>query len=351
MHSKALEWVDRFQRYLMTERRVSPHTSANYGLDVAALVAFCDREQLEQWSDVGVPHVRSFAARSHAAGLSASSVQRRLSAVRSFMNFLVREGVIPGNTAVLIQAPKGHRRLPSVLDPDQMARLLEIPDEDALAIRDRAIMELLYSSALRLIELIRLDCDDLALADRAVSVLGKGNIARIVPVGSYALTALRRWLRYRGKIAKANEAALFVGRNGRRLGSRNVQLRINYWARRQGIGVRVHPHMFRHSCATHLLESSGSIRDVQEFLGHASISSTQIYTHLNFQHLAEVYDKTHPRAHRKDQPDERRLLWDKGRRNRAAVQGEHRHSPSLEGRHHTDAGGGRDGTLRGPGPI
>lgn len=321
MHSRATEWVDRFQRYLTTERRVSPNTSSSYGLDVAALVAFCNRQLLNEWSEVEIPHVRAFAAQSHGGGLSPSSVQRRLSAVRSFMNFLVREGAIEGNPAVLIQAPRVGRKLPKVLDPDQMVRLLDIPTIDGIAVRDKAIMELLYSSALRLIELIRLNCDDLALADQTVAVLGKGNVARIVPIGSHALTALRSWLRRRRKVAKAREPALFVGRNGLRLCPRGVQKRIAYWARHRGIGVHVHPHIFRHSCATHLLESSGDIRFVQEFLGHVSISTTQIYTHLNFQHLAEVYDKTHPRAHRKEDSPDERLLWDQRRRDRTAMQG------------------------------
>jgi integrase/recombinase XerC len=301
MQIRALEWTDRFQRYLTTERQVSPHTASAYRLDLAALVTFCDRERIEDWLAVGVTHVRSFAARSHAGGLSPQSVQRRLSAVRTFMRFLVREGVIGANTAELIQAPRSTRRLPDVLDADQMKRLIEIPGSDAYAVRDRAIMELLYSSALRLIELIRLNCGDVDLADRTVTVLGKGNVARIVPVGSFAVKALQQWLRVRRKLAKNQyQTALFVGRGGRRLGRRIVQTRIDSWARRQGIVMHVHPHMFRHACATHLLESSGAIREVQEFLGHASISTTQIYTHLDTQHLFRVYEATHPRARRKD---------------------------------------------------
>jgi integrase/recombinase XerC len=298
MHFQSLEWVDHFNRYLMTERRVSPNTTSSYRRDITSLVAFCDREGIEHWQGVLVPEVRRFAARAHAGGLSPQSVQRLLSAVRTFMRFLVREGVIGGNYAELVQAPKASRRLPSVLDADQMARLIEIPQEDAYAVRDRAIMELLYSSALRLHELTRLNRGEVDLRDRVVRLLGKGNKARIVPVGSFAIQALQRWLRVRAQVAKAGEQAMFVGRWGRRLGGRAVALRIDYWAKRQGISTHVHPHMFRHACATHVLESSGSIREVQELLGHASISTTQIYTHLNTQHLFETYDKTHPRAHR-----------------------------------------------------
>jgi integrase/recombinase XerC len=299
MHPRALEWTDRFQRYLTTERQLSPHTASAYQLEVAALVAFCDRERLDNWSAVLVSHIRNFAARSHGGGLSPQSVQRRLSAIRTFMKFLIREGVIGANVAQLVQAPRFARRLPNVLDADQMKRLIEIPESGPYSVRDRAIMELLYSSALRLIELVRLDCGNLDLMDCTVKVLGKGNVERIVPVGSYAITALRQWLRVRRKLVDhPHQTALFIARGGQRLGRRAVQTRINYWARQQGIAMHVHTHMFRHSCATHLLESSGSIRDVQEFLGHASISTTQIYTHLNTQHLFKVYNATHPRARR-----------------------------------------------------
>lgn len=298
MHIRSLEWVDRFDRYLRTERRVSPHTSSNYRREIDSLVTFCDHRHIEHWPDVRAPEVRSFAARSHARGLSPQSVQRRLSAVRTFMRFLVREGVIGANYAETVQAPKAGRKLPSVLDVDQMARLLEIPEESDYAVRDRAIMELFYSSALRLSELTRLNRSDLDFGDKVVRVLGKGNVSRIVPVGSFAIKALQRWLRVRSEMARDGEQAVFVGHFGRRLTSRAIQRRIDYWAKRQGIPVHVHPHMFRHACATHVLESSGSVRYVQELLGHASISTTQIYTHLNAQHLIEAYEKAHPRARR-----------------------------------------------------
>jgi integrase/recombinase XerC len=193
--------------------------------------------------------------------------------------------------------------LPDVLDVDQMTRLIEIPESEPNAIRDRAIMELLYSSALRLAELTRLNRGDIDFQDRTVRLLGKGNVVRVVPVGRFAIEALQRWLRVRSKVAKDGEQAVFVGRGGRRLGPRQIQVRVAYWAKRQGIPAHVYPHMFRHACATHVLESSRSIREVQELLGHASISTTQIYTHLNAQHLLEVYSKTHPRARRlKDSP-------------------------------------------------
>lgn len=300
MKPEAMEWLDRFERFQVTERRVSPNTVSGYSRDLAALTAFCDGENLEHWPAVGVPQVRAFCARSAAKGLAPRSVQRRLSALRSFFNFLVREGVLCANPAILVQGPRMVRKLPPTLDSDQMKHLIEIPEDDVYGIRDRAIMELLYSSGLRLIELVRLDRTDLDFADRTVRVLGKGNVTRIVPVGSFAIEALKRWRGARAKLARLDQPALFVGRGGRRLNRRAIQTRVAYWARRQGIPVRVYPHLFRHSCGTHVLESSGDIRAVQELLGHASISTTAIYTNLNTQHLMKVYAKTHPRAHRKD---------------------------------------------------
>jgi integrase/recombinase XerC len=319
MTPAALEWVTRFRRYMSSERRLSTHTDTSYARDLAALVKFCDRSGLGDWSALDTQHVRTFAAHSHAAGLAPRSIQRRLSAVRSFYEFLLREGRsgeqgataapaagrrrrterVTRNPAHDVPAPKAVRRLPQTLDADQMARLLQIPAGGGLTARDRAIMELLYSSGLRLAELVGLDVTSLDLKDRMVQVLGKGKKARIVPVGRAAAQALRLWLKERAALAKEQEAALFVGRSGGRLGPRAVQVRVAYWARRQGLGVHVHPHLFRHSFASHLLESSGELRGVQELLGHADISTTQIYTHLDFQHLARIYDATHPRARRK----------------------------------------------------
>lgn len=299
MKPQALEWLQRFERHLATERRLSPHTVSGYARDLAALVEHCDREGIGEWAALDSQHVRVFAARSHAAGLGPRSIQRRLSCLRTWFEFLLREKVIRSNPAVEIRAPKAARRLPHTLDADRIARLLEIPATDALARRDRALMELCYSSGLRLAELVGLDLLDLDLADRTVRVTGKGSKARIVPVGRKAAEALAHWLGERAALAAVGETALFVARNGRRLGPRAVQTRIAHWARVQGLGVHVHPHLFRHSFATHLLESSRDLRGVQELLGHADISTTQVYTHLDFQHLARIYDSSHPRARRK----------------------------------------------------
>lgn len=299
MTPESLEWLARFQRHLGSERRLSAHTASAYGQDLLRLVAYCDTEKLSDWSRVDSQHVRVLAARSHAGGLGPRSVQRLLSAVRTFFHFLIREGVLKSNPATDIRAPKAARRLPDTLDADQIGRLLEIPAEDALAIRDRALMELFYSSGLRLSELVSLDQGDVDLRDETVRVTGKGRRTRIVPVGRMAREALARWQRERAALAAIDETALFVGQTGRRLGQRAIQQRVAYWARRQGLPVHVHPHLFRHSFATHLLESSQDLRGVQELLGHADIGTTQVYTHLDFQHLARIYDKAHPRARRK----------------------------------------------------
>jgi len=310
MTPEALEWLKRFRRYMTTERRLSPNTDKNYAIDLAAFIAFCDQQGVEDWRKVDSQHVRLFAARSNASGLAPKSIQRRLSAVRSFFGFLIREtlnarsrdGVesphVPANPALEIRAPKARRAIPVTLDPDQMARLLELPPGDALTARDRAMMELLYSSGLRLAELVGLNLTDL-LADDTVHVIGKGNKARIVPVGSKAREALAAWMPERATLARPGELALFVGKSGRRLGPWGVQARVAQWARSQGLTQHVHPHLFRHSFATHLLESSGELRGVQELLGHADIATTQIYTHLDFQHLARTYEAAHPRARKK----------------------------------------------------
>ncbi len=293
-----------FLRRLTQERNLSPHTRSAYQRDLAALAAWCTQQGLLEWTSLDHGHVRAFAARSHAGGLSPASVQRRLSAVRSFYVFLQREGLCGGNPAMDVRAPKRARRLPRTLDADQMARVLEKPPAQpqeanaGLTIRDLAIMELLYSSGLRLAELVGLDLGALDLADRTVRVTGKGNKGRIVPVGAKAIAALRLWFAERGSLAKPDETAIFVGRNGRRLGARAIQLRLAAIAQTQGVPVKLHPHLFRHSFATHLLESSHDLRGVQELLGHADISTTQVYTHLDFQHLAHIYDQAHPRARR-----------------------------------------------------
>lgn len=278
---------------------MSPHTDSNYRRDLQRLVAYCDKQGIADWLRIDGQHIRTFAAAEFRLGFSPRSIQRRLSAIRSFYNFLLREGVVKLNPAVDVTAPKAKKRLPATIDVDQMTRLLSFRTDEELSVRDKAIMELFYSSGLRLSELVGLDVLDIDLADRTVRVLGKGSKGRVVPVGKHAIEAITHWLRERTSVATIGNTALFVGKRGERINPRSVQKLVAAWARRQGLGVHVHPHMFRHSFATHILESSQNLRGVQELLGHANIATTQIYTHLDFQHLAKIYDAAHPRARRK----------------------------------------------------
>ncbi len=298
MQAAKAAWIGRYLAHLRTERRLSPHTESAYRRDLDALVAYCDSEKIADWKQLDSHHIRTFAAREHRDRLGPRSVQRRLSAVRGFFNYLIRERVIKANPASEIRAPKAPKRLPKTLDVDQVASLMEKRPTDALTRRDLAMLELLYSSGLRLAELAGLDVADLDLADRTVRVLGKGSKTRILPVGKQAIAALRAWLADRAGLVKGG-AALFVGQSGGRLGSRAIQKRVGRWATASGLGVPLHPHLLRHSFATHLLESSRDLRGVQELLGHADISTTQVYTHLDFAHLARVYDEAHPRARRR----------------------------------------------------
>jgi integrase/recombinase XerC len=309
MNSAEREWIDRFLSHLAHERRMSPHTAAAYRHDLISLADFAERRDLREWKACDHLQLRTFAAALHGGGLSPRSIQRRLSAARTFYGFLMREGHCAVNPALDVRAPKPKKRLPATLDADQMGRLLAFRVDDCLSARDKAIMELFYSSGLRLSELVSLGLTDLDLKDRTVRVLGKGHKTRIVPVGSKCVDALNKWLKERAAWVKPGAEgrgggavgvnALFVGRSGRPLSVRAVQLRVSAWGRRQGIGIHIHPHMFRHSFATHLLESSGDLRGVQELLGHADIGTTQIYTHLDFQRLATVYEAAHPRARRR----------------------------------------------------
>jgi integrase/recombinase XerC len=294
--------IDAFVRHLEFERRLSKETCKNYRRDIDALQSWCDETGIEQWTELDTEHVRSYSAACFRRGLSARSIQRRLSAARTFFRYLLREKHVTHNPVQSVSAPKGAKRLPENLDADRMARLLEIPGDGPLVDRDRAILELLYSSGLRLAELTDLDLGDVDMQDATVRVTGKGNKDRVVPVGSRALQALTRWHKSRAAMAGPDEPALFVSNRGTRLSRRSVQARVDHWARRQGIDSKVYPHLFRHSFATHLLESSHDLRGVQELLGHANISTTQVYTHLDFQHLAQIYDKTHPRARAKNKP-------------------------------------------------
>jgi integrase/recombinase XerC len=289
-------WIDKFLHHLQTERRLSENTRKHYKRDLEQLQDWCETAGLAHWRDLDTRQVRHYAAQCHRRGLSGRSIQRRLSALRSFFNYLLREQAVTLNPGLDVRAPKATQQLPDTLSVDDIAQLLNTSSKDTLLLRDLAMLELMYSSGLRLSELVSLNHDDIDFNDLTVRVTGKGAKTRVLPVGNKAISALRAWQQVVPSLPGGSESALFIGRHGKRLGVRAVQQRVKDWARRQGVAGDVHPHSLRHSFASHLLESSGDLRAVQELLGHADISTTQVYTHLDFQHLAQVYDKAHPRA-------------------------------------------------------
>lgn len=296
MNNEARVWLGDYLRRLREQRGCSSHTLSAYQRDLTDFIRYLTGRGIDHWPQVLAPDVRAYAAFRHRRGLSGRSIQRGLSAIRGFYLYLSNEGRVTHNPANDVRAPRTPRRLPAALDVDQMDRLLSSNTDSPLALRDRALLELAYSSGLRLAELVELDIERLRLGEGLVRVKGKGKKVREVPVGRVAREILQRWLEVRDGLAAADETAVFVSRRGRRLSSRAVQKRLNLLARRQGLEPKVHPHMLRHSFASHVLESSGDLRAVQEMLGHANIATTQIYTHLDFQHLAKVYDEAHPRA-------------------------------------------------------
>ncbi len=299
MHADALDWLARYQTHLREQRRLSPHTLSNYRRDLDAAVAWCETRHIDHWRELDSQRVRNWSAECHRKGLGGRSIQRRLSALRGFCQYLVQHKVLEHNPAHDIRAPKSPHKLPHSLDVDRLQRLLEGKPGNWLEQRDLTMMELMYSGGLRLAELVSLDTRDVDLREGEARVLGKGRKTRIVPVGSKARAAIASWLPLRNLHASENESALFISRNGTRISPRSVQQRFKRWALKQGLEGRLHPHVLRHSCATHVLESSGDLRAVQELLGHANLGTTQIYTHLDFQHLAQVYDTAHPRARKK----------------------------------------------------
>ena len=288
--------VTDFLAYLDVERRVSAHTLDAYRRDLGALADWTTAQGIDDLAALDTEQLRAFVAAEHRRGLAPKSLQRRLSACRSYFNWLLRHGRIAASPAAALRAPKSPRKLPQVLDADEASRLVEVPTDVPLGFRDRALLELFYSSGLRLSELCGLRWPDLDLPSGFVTVLGKGGKQRKVPVGSHARRALEAW---REEQAQGGDGFVFPGRSGAAISQRAVQIRMKLLAQKQGLFKNVHPHMLRHSFASHILESSGDLRGVQELLGHADIATTQIYTHLDFQHLAKVYDAAHPRAKRK----------------------------------------------------
>ncbi|WP_096527688.1 tyrosine recombinase XerC [Candidatus Nitrosoglobus terrae] len=300
MEEEQQAWVNHFFTHLQYERGLSARTIASYCYDLAKVVAFCCKNKICSWKELDAQKVRAIVVACHQIGLSGRSIQRLLSALRSFYTYLQREGLVEDNPAQRLYAPKGKYELPHVLDVDQVAQLLDKTNLSSdLLLRDQAILELFYSSGLRLSELVSLNMRALDLNAALVRVVGKGAKIREVPIGRRAKEALARWFLIRLTWVEPQEEAVFISQQGRRLSSRAIQKRLHLWGLRQGLDVALHPHRLRHAFATHLLESSGDLRAVQELLGHADISTTQVYTHLDFQHLAKIYDQAHPRARKK----------------------------------------------------
>lgn len=291
------ELLDDYLDFLHFERGLSEHTRNNYQRDIAQLL----QQYPQDLKKLTPQHIRRSIASLHSQGLSGRSIARMLSSWRGFFNYLVLHHQFPANPAVGLRAPKSPKTLPHALSIEQTSKLVELEGNDPLVVRDRAMLELFYSSGLRLSELVGLNLDRLDLQEGVVTVIGKGNKTRMVPLGSKASQALHDWLAIRPMwlTKHPTETAVFVSQHGRRIHGRTVQMRIHDWAIKQGLHNHVHPHMLRHSFASHVLQSSGDLRAVQEMLGHANISTTQVYTHLDFQHLSKIYDAAHPRARKK----------------------------------------------------
>lgn len=324
---QATELLELYKRHLSDEKHYSPLTVSAYWRDLQAFVDWLntsdsadpdqfpphlrlsdDQQNVAEQSDlllrVKIHHVRAWLSKLHHAGLAVKTMQRKLSALRRFYHWLLREAYIEANPVTGLSPLAQQKKLPETLTAEQIDYLLLLKPENPIEFRDCAMLELLYSSGLRLAELVGLDLTDLDIQQGMVRVLGKGNKQRDLPVGRQAIRALTAWLAVRSELCDMDEPALFVSKRRRRISARNVQSRLEYWQRERGLNQKLHPHKLRHSFASHMLESSGDLRAVQELLGHADISTTQIYTHLDFQHLASVYDQAHPRARRKTGDDE-----------------------------------------------
>jgi integrase/recombinase XerC len=291
-------WLIEYLAFLNFERGLSPLTRENYARDINKLIQLSDTNALETLQNT---HIRRFIASLHSKGLGGKSIARMLSSWRGFFDFLVNRKGFTANPVLGLRAPKSPKTLPQALSIEQASKLVNIAGDDILSVRDHAILELFYSSGLRLSELVNLNLDALDFVQCTVEVTGKGNKTRIVPMGSHAINAIKKWLLLRANITLTDTARsrLFIGSQGRPMSARNIQYRLKEWSIKQGINSSVHPHMLRHSFASHVLQSSGDLRAVQEMLGHANISTTQVYTHLDYQHLAKVYDNAHPRARKK----------------------------------------------------
>ncbi len=294
-----------FEQHLRSERQLSPHTVSNYLRDINKLLLWCGDQGIDQLSQLHSQHIRQLLSQLHHGGIGGRSLQRWLSSLRAFFKYGLKRNWLKIDPSSGIQAPKAPKKLPKTLDVDQVSQFVSLRGSSWLDCRDHAIIELLYSSGLRLAELVSLNIADLDLKDHSMTVTGKGNKTRKLPIGTHAIEAIESWLQRRSDIqaSDVDPNALFISQRGRRISPRSIQDRMKQISLRQGMHGKVHPHMLRHSFASHILESSGDLRAVQELLGHANITTTQIYTHLDFQHLSKVYDKAHPRAQKKPEPD------------------------------------------------
>ena len=293
-----MDFLSEYLQFLNVERGLSPLTRESYGRDINKLLELCGETAV---NDLKNTHIRRFIASLHSKGLGGKSIARMLSSWRGFFDYLIQRHHFTSNPVLGLRAPKSAKTLPQALSIEQAVKLVNITDDAILSVRDHAILELFYSSGLRLSELVNLNLDALDFSEGTVTVTGKGNKTRIVPLGSHAIQAIQTWMQKRANllINNAAEKAVFIGSQGRRIGARNLQYRLKEWSIKQGINSSVHPHMLRHSFASHVLQSSQDLRAVQEMLGHANISTTQVYTHLDYQHLTKVYDAAHPRAKKK----------------------------------------------------
>ena len=296
--------VEKFLHHLTTEKQLSPHTVDNYARDLAKLVDQLENQESSTADSIDNLQIRHTMSQLHRKGLSGRSLQRWLSAMRSFFRYCIRQGWCKNNPADDVRAPKSPKPLPKTMDVDEVSQLLEFKRNDWLGLRDRAMLELLYSSGLRISELCSMDIYDLDMGDASLRVTGKGGKTRELPVGKQALNAIRHWLKVRAEHSSLESGqAMFITKRGTRISPRSVQQQLRRYGIDQGINKPLSPHMLRHSFASHILESSGDLRAVQELLGHSNISTTQIYTHLDYQHLAKVYDQAHPRSNRSTNKD------------------------------------------------
>ena len=288
--------VQDFLIYLKYEKQYSSATSKNYSLDLAKFIAYLKDLDIQMISHITSDHIQNYINKLNRSGLIATSLSRKTSSIRSFFNFMIRKKIIKINPSKKIVVPKRLQKLPYILSIAQIDLLCSIPSSSFASIRDKAMIELMYSSGLRLSEITSLNSSSISLKDRMLSVIGKGSKQRYLPMGTKAISAINKWTLTRSKYVKDNEEALFLNKFGNRLSNRSVQIRLDYWCKYMGLNCKISPHTLRHSCATHLLESSGDLRAVQEFLGHEDISTTQIYTNVDFEHLKNIYTKAHPRA-------------------------------------------------------